>query len=332
MATLYLTEQGAVAHKVNERVVVTKDDRVLADIPLIKVDQVQVFGRGVALTSALMVYLMEHGIDTVFLSQAQRYRGRLLGRGTMHGALRTAQVRAAGDEQRALDLAGAVVRGKLVNQRFLLRRHAGDRPLVRQAMDGIKVMLDRVDGVTTLDTLRGVEGQAAALYFAGLRRMLRHDFGFARRVHHPPTDPVNALLSFGYTLLLNDLISALHLVGLDPYIGFFHALAHGRPSLALDLEEEFRPVIVDSVALALLNSGALGPHDFRRGDDPKRPVMLTDAGRTLVLRRYNERLDTSVRHPVTGERAAYRRILELQARALAHALTESQPYRAFEAQ
>jgi len=332
MATLYLTEQGAVAHKIDERVVVTKDDQVLADIPLIKVDQVQVFGRGVALTSALMVYLMEHEIDTVFLSRGQRYRGRLLGRGTTHGALRTAQVRAAEDERRALALAAAVVRGKLVNQRFLLRRHGGGVPPVRQAIDGIRGSLDRLTGVTALESLRGVEGQAAALYFAGLRQVLRHDFGFARRIHHPPTDPVNALLSFGYTLLLNDLISALHLVGLDPYIGFFHALAHGRPSLALDIEEEFRPVIVDSVAVALLNSGALGPHDFHRGDDPARPVMLTDAGRTLVLRRYNERLDTSVRYPATGERAAYRRILELQARALARALTEDQPYRAFEAQ
>ena len=331
MAQVFLTEQGAIARKVDGRMVVTKDGNVLADIPLIKVEAIRVIGRGITLTTPLLVYLMEEGIDTVFLSQSQRYYGRAAGKGGAQGALRTRQVVAAGDPKRALDLARGVVRGKLINQRFVLRRRGGGEAVGR-GMDGIAALLERLDTVSSLDVLRGIEGQAAALYFAGLRQLLQRDLGFARRVQHPPTDPVNSMLSFGYTLLLNDLVSAVHLVGLDPSIGFFHALDHGRPSLALDLEEEFRPVVVDTLVLALVNGNEIGPDDFRVGTEAARPVLLADAARRLFLQRYAARLETAVRHPATGERTSYRRILELQVRALARALDGSEPYVAFAAQ
>jgi len=332
VADLYLTEPGAVAHRVGERVVVKRDERVIADIPLVKIERVRVFGRGVTLTTALMDHLMDHGIDTVFFSPGQRFRGRLVGPESGNGALRVRQVEATGDASRALELARAVVRAKLVNQRFLLRRHGARTPAVQSAMAGIKALGARLDAVVAPDVLLGLEGQAAALYFAGFRRLLRRDYGFARRVRRPPTDPVNALLSFCYTLLLDDIISALRLVGLDPYIGFFHTLLYNRPSLALDLQEEFRPVIVDSLVLALLNGGMLGAGDFRTTDDPARPVLLGDAALDLVLRRYGERLDTRVTYPATGERTTYRRVLELQAHAIARAFDEDRPYQAFAAQ
>lgn len=332
MADLYLVEPGTVAHKVGERVVVKRDERVLDDIPLVKIERVRVFGRGVTLTTALMDALMDRGIDTVFYGPGWRYRGRLLGPESGHGALRVRQVQAATDSARAFALARSVVRAKLVNQRFLLRRHGARLPAAQAAMAGIKRMLARVDDAPTLDVLRGLEGQAAATYFGGFRRLLRRDLGFARRAQHPSPDPVNALLSFCYTLLLNDIIASLHLVGLDPYIGFFHTLVHNRPALALDLEEEFRPVLADTLVLALLNDGALGLGDFRASEDPMRPVMLGEAGLAVVLRRYGERLETGVRYPATGERTTYRRILELQARALARAFDEEGAYRGFEAQ
>ncbi len=332
MADLYLTEQGAVAHKIGERVVVRRDDRTIADIPLVKIDRVRVFGRGIALTTALMDHLMEHGIDTVFYSGAQHYRGRLLGPESGNGALRVRQVTAVTDPARALALGQAVVRAKLVNQRFVLRRHGARVPAVQGAMAGIRAMIGRLDDAPSLDVLRGFEGQAAALYFGAFRRLLRRDLGFRRRAQHPSPDPVNALLSFCYTLLLDDVISALRLVGLDPYIGFFHTLVYNRPSLALDLQEEFRPVIVDTLVLALLDDGALGAADFHATEDPMRPVMLGEAGLALVLRRYGERLETPTRYPATGERTTYRRVLELQARALVRAFDEGCPYHAFAAQ
>lgn len=332
MATLYLSEQGAIAHKIGQRVVVTRDERVIADVPLFKIDQIRVLGRGITLTSALMVYVMEQGIDTVFFSQAQRYRGRLLGRDTGHGALRVRQARAAGDEAFTLALARSVVAGKLVNQRFLLRRHGAADATVRARMAGIDALRRRCTAAPTLDGLRGFEGQAAALYFAAFRRLLRHDLGFVRRAQHPPTDPVNALLSFGYTLLLGDVNSAVYLVGLDPAVGFLHAVGQNRPALALDLMEEFRALLVDTVVLALVNGGSIGPSDIRVGEDPARPVLLGDRLRDTLVRQYGERLDTVVRYPATGERTNYRRILELQARALARALEDGVTYRAFTAQ
>jgi len=332
MATVYLTEQGSVARKVGERMVVKKADRVLDDIPLVKVEAVRVVGRGITLTTPLMIYLTEKGIDTVYLSRAGRFAFRPVGRESAQAMLRTRQVQAADDTARALGLARAVVRGKLINQRFLLRRHGGQEGGVIRAMAGIEAMLKRLDGATTFDVLRGLEGQAAASYFAGFRLLLQRDLGFERRIHHPPTDPVNSLLSFGYTLLLNDLISTVHVVGLDPYIGFFHVLDYNRPSLALDLEEEFRPIIVDSLVLALVNSKAITASDFEAGDEPARPVLLNEPARRLYLRRYAERLETQVRYPATGERTSYRRLLELQTRALARALDGSQPYSPFTAQ
>lgn len=332
MATLYLGEPGSVAHRIGARVVVTRDDRVLADIPLLKIDQVRVLGRGVTLTTALLTYLMERGIDTVFLSGAQRYRGRLLGRGAGHGALRVAQIRAAGDGARTLAVARTVVRGKLVNARFLLRRHGAGEPSIQKAMAGIQGQLAHIEAAPTLDHLRGIEGQAAALYFAGYRRLLRRDLGFTRRVQHPPTDPVNALLSFGYTLLLGDVASAVYLVGLDPDVGFLHAVGQNRPALALDVMEEFRPLLVDTVVLALVNGGSAELDDIRMGEDQARPVLLGDRLRDTLVRRYGERLETIARYPATGERTSYRRVLELQARALARALEEGTPYRGFTAQ
>jgi len=332
VADLYLTEHGAVAHKIGERVVVRRDDRTIADIPLVKVDRVRVFGRGVTLTTALLDYLMDHDIDTVFYSPAQRFRGRLVGPESGHGWLRVRQAQTATDPRQALALAQAVVRAKLINQRFLLRRHGARTPAVQASMAGIKTMIARLDEAPSLDVLRGFEGQAAALYFAGFRRLLRRDLGFTRRAQHPSPDPVNALLSFCYTLLLNDIISAVRLVGLDPYIGFFHALVHNRPALALDLQEEFRPVIVDGLVLALLNDGALGAADFHATEDPMRPIVLGEAGLALVLRRYSERLETQTRYPATGEHTTYRRVLELQARAVARAFDEGCPYHAFAAQ
>jgi len=332
MATLYLTEQGAVARRVGERVVVTHGERVVADIPLLKINQVRVVGRGVTLTSALLAYLMEHGIDTVFYSSRQRFRGRLSGRASGQGTLRIQQVQAATDATRALDLARAIVDGKVTNQRFVLRRHGARDPRVAGAMAGIATMRAAAARVATLDELRGLEGQAAAFYFSGFRRLLIHDLGFHGRVRRPPTDPVNALLSFGYTLLLDDVISAVSLVGLDPYIGVFHAPGPGRPALALDLMEEFRSLLVDAPMLALVNAGMVGAADMRAGEGLDHAVLLGDRLRTDVLRRHAERLATTVRYPPTGERTTYRRVIELQTRALAHACASGGPYRAYTAQ
>jgi CRISPR-associated protein Cas1 len=163
-----------------------------------------------------------------------------------------------------------------------------------------------------------VEGSGAAAYFAAWPALLdAAAWGFRGRAYHPPTDPLNALLSFGYALLLNDVTSALHRIGLDPAIGFLHTVEYGRPSLACDLEEEFRPVIVDSLVLSLVRQELLLPADFQTDADGGPAVALSDDARRFVIARYQERLGVRVRHPQWDQQLTYRQCLERQAEHLA---------------
>lgn len=180
-----------------------------------------------------------------------------------------------------------------------------------------------------MQALLGIEGTAARMYFSLFPGMLRSDlaFDFRERNRRPPRDPVNALLSFLYTLLLKDCVTAITAVGLDPYIGFFHQLHYGRPSLALDLAEEFRPLVADSVVLTLINNGMVDKGDFiQRGA----ACALKPLARRKVIEAYEARLETLVTHPVFGYSVSYRRILEIQARLLARVVAgELTAYRSF---
>src|SRR5262249_17567488 len=235
----------------------------------------------------------------------------------------------------ALALARAVVKAKIANQRTLLMRslrsrspddgpNGGEPPDPRRGSDepaarDMADLLNRLDRITDPAVLLGTEGPPAARDFSQLGRMLRapapgQTFDFKARNRRPPRDPVNALLSFGYALLLKDCFSALCTVGFDPYLGFFHASRHGKPSLALDLMEEFRAIIADSVVLTLINTGALAPRDFVVWRDA---CQLTEEGRRRFFVAYESRKATIVTHPVFGYKMSYGRMLEVQARMLA---------------
>lgn len=174
----------------------------------------------------------------------------------------------------------------------------------------------------TLDSLRGFEGNGAAAYFSGFGRLLRHDLGFVRRVRRPATDPVNALLGLAYTCLMNQMASAIQLTGLDVYAGYLHSAQYARPSLALDLMEEFRPLVADSVVLTLINTRVVQQDDF---EDELGTFRLKQAGRRRFYEHFEERLNTEIEHPVFGYKATYRRCLELQARLLARWLEDDIP-------
>lgn len=187
-----------------------------------------------------------------------------------------------------------------------------DEPAARDLWN----LLRGIDDAASLESLLGMEGQAAAIYFAEFGRFLRstHAFDFTKRNRRPPKDPVNALLSFAYAMLVKDCQSAVSTVGFDPYKGFFHQGRHGKPSLALDLMEEFRPIIADSVVLTLLNNDTLSPSDFImwRGS-----CQLNNAGRRAFFNAYEQRKSTEITHPVYGYRMSYSRMIEVQARMLA---------------
>jgi CRISPR-associated protein Cas1 len=310
MTALYISEQGAVLRRIGERLVVTKDREVLEDVPIIHVDQVVVLGN-VQLTTPTMALLLQRDVDVVFLSSRGKFRGRLMTTGSKFAQLRHRQLRLMDEQERVLTIAQEIVAAKLANQAHLLER-LGTAGSIRE----IHRDADKARRASTLDGLRGHEGAAGARYFAALKRLIPAEWGFSRRIYHPPTDPVNALLSLGYTLLLKDATAVVQLTGLDPFLGFFHAIDYGRPSLSLDLMEPFRP-LVDGLVLAWIGEGKVTPRDF----GPQRPkdgaVLLNDDARSRYFRAYEQQMERQVLYPPTGERTACRRCLELQARQLA---------------
>lgn len=353
MPTLYLTEDYALVRRDSENCLLVQvpekkaKDGVKASparserIPLIKIDEVVVLGE-VTLTASAMHLLLERDIEITFLSHYGQFKGRLSPPFSKNAVLRMAQYRAHQDMTKRCELARRFVIGKLSNQRTLLQRYNRQQAdaEMRQAIDQIGTLLhqlaalplaqaqglhrlvggdNRVAG-TPLETILGMEGAGSAAYFRCFGKLLanRERWPFDGRVKRPPTDPVNALLSFGYALLTNKVASAVQLVGFDHFVGYLHSSFYGRPALALDLVEEFRPTIVDSAVLTMLNNRMFTLNDFvvelgaYRLKDEKRKVFFT---------KFEERLNEEVVHPLFGYKASYRRCLELQARLLAKFLT-----------
>jgi CRISPR-associated protein Cas1 len=322
MTRLIVDTQGTRLRKVGARLAVQQEGDTLQSVPLETLEQVVLMGRGVHASTPLLYDLVRRGIDVVYQSQRGRFGFRLAGPLSKHSALRARQVLVANDDQRALLLARAVVVGKLHNQATVLQRlgeAAGERG--RRAMETIQAQMAQAREVANLDSLRGHEGSGAAAYFAAWPALF--DAGrwrFGGRAYYPPPDPVNAMLSLGYTLLLNDIVGAVYRIGLDPDIGFFHALDYGRPSLALDMEEEFRPVIVDTLVLSLIRGRVLEPSDFRQEEGERPRALLTDDARRFYLRSYEERMGVRVRHPGWDQLLTYRQCIERQVEHLARCI------------
>ncbi len=330
-AVLYLQEPGSHVGKRSEHLVVRKDGQEIQRVPIAATRQVVIFGNVQVSTQALEC-LATLDVPVVYMTGYGRFIAALQPAPTKNVMLRVNQYRLFADPQRALTLAKAAVKAKVSNQRTLLMRclrsrsldeslngnengRGSDEPAAREMAD----LLKRIDRIADLAVLLGTEGQAAALYFSQFQRMLKcpvpgKTFDFKTRNRRPPRDPVNALLSFSYAILLKDCFSALCTVGFDPYCGFFHVGRHGKPSLALDLMEEFRAIIADSVVLTLINNGSLTPKDFLVW---REACQLTEEGRRRFFQAYEQRKATVVTHPVFGYKMAYGRMVEVQARMLA---------------
>ncbi|MDM7999846.1 MAG: CRISPR-associated endonuclease Cas1 [Dehalococcoidia bacterium] len=331
MAVLYLVEQGATLRKDSGTLVVSKESQILQKIPALKVNQVVVFGN-VNLTTPVITYLLDHGIDCVFCSTTGRYHGRLFSTESKFGLLRQAQFQAVSNEAAKRSIAIQMVRAKLSNQRTMLMRYARERSdaSLESAIAGLQSSIERLEKASDVPSVQGIEGYASTLYYGAFRTVLKQDLGFRGRVRRPPRDPVNSLLSFGYTLLVYGIQAAIRTVGLDPFLGFLHATEYSKPSLALDLMEEFRPIIVDSVVLRMINNNILTAEDFEPSTERQGMIRLKQEAIKAFLRYYEERVQTEVVHPDTDTRATYRRCFELQARQLARVITGKDPaYRPF---
>jgi CRISPR-associated protein Cas1 len=319
MATLYLNEQQSLVRKRDEYLIVQYADKRKTEIPLINVSQVVVAG-DVTLTTPALHCLLERGIEICFLSLYGHFRGRLSPPVAKNANIRRAQYRMQSDPQQALTIARSCVRGKLVNMRTLLLRV--NRQMQNEAVTGaaatIHQMIQLLPQIMTIGSLLGVEGRGSAAYFGVFEALLRGSLPFPHRRRRPPTDPVNAMLGLGYTLLSQQVASAIQVVGLDPYAGFLHQSRHGRPALALDLMEEFRPIIVDSVVLNICNHRILSERDFQ---EELGAVYLKPEARKKFYFKFEERLQEEIRHPQFAYRTSYRRCIELQARLLGKCLT-----------
>lgn len=297
---------------------------ILASIPLAQVSQVVLFGN-IGLTTPAIDAFLEQNSEVIFLSQRGEYRGRLVGTLTPHVPLRRAQYLRLGEPGFTLEMAKGFVAAKLRHQRALLMRHNRERSDTDiEAVAGqIGQAIENVPRKTAVSALLGLEGSATAAYFRGLRKLFDPKWAFDERNRRPPRDPVNVLLSFGYTLLAEAASSAVQAVGLDPYAGFLREVAYNRPALALDLLEEFRPVI-DGIALWCLNGGQLTAGDFTPGS-PERPIILGEQGKRRFLQAYEQRLDAKFTHPLRQLQFPLRQCLIEQARQISDCITSDSP-------
>lgn len=327
---VYVQSYRAKVAKNGETLEITVDDVKVQTVRLIDCSQLALFGN-VYVTAPAQNELMSRGIPISWHSHGGWFMGHTIGTGHKNVELRRAQFRAADDKGFCLRLARGLVEAKIKNCRTLLRRNwkSGETPAA--LLEDLNGDLRRAARATDLAELLGFEGSAAARYFRAFPNLIKETgsketfaFDFTTRNRRPPTDPVNAMLSYGYSLLTRTWLVTLSAVGLDPYMGFYHQPRYGRPALALDLMEPFRPLIADSTVIQAINNGEVRPSDFVSAAGS---VNLTRDGRKRFIGTFERRMAQEVTHPIFGYRVSYRRLIELQARLLArHLLGELDEY------
>ncbi|MBE9052006.1 type I-D CRISPR-associated endonuclease Cas1 [Nostocales cyanobacterium LEGE 11386] len=317
MGTVYITQEDAFICKVDERLNINYEKKTILDVPLIKIDGLVIMGRA-NITPAAIAELINQKKSLTFLTTNGKYLARLEPDMGKNIFVRTAQWKAAGESAQAVHVTQSFVRGKLKNYRQTLlqtqRRYELD---LNASITQLSNAIASLEQANSINSIRGYEGAGSAAYFGCFNQLIRVDnFNFTTRNRRPPTDPVNSLLSLGYSLLRHDIQGALNIVGFDPYLGYLHTERYGRPSLALDLMEEFRPLIVDAVVLTAINRRMLAPKDFIT-EPVSNAVSLTKEGLHIFLRLYQEKKLTKFKHPVLQKQHTYQESFEIQGRLLA---------------
>lgn len=320
--TLYVQTQGAYLHLDHETLKVEVEKETRLQVPLHHIGGVAIFGQ-VMISPFLVHRLAEEGKDLVYFTEHGRFRARMFSATSGNVLLRRAHHHALDQTAVQLEIARGFVLGKIKNARYVLQRaRREERELedtLGYAINELARLLTEASAVADIDTLRGIEGMAAATYFQYLDLLISTEgFAFSGRNRRPPRDPTNALLSFVYALLANDAASALEGTGLDPQVGFLHALRPGRLSLALDLMEEFRPWFADRLVLTLINRKQVNLQDF--DIKPGGSVLLAESGRKKVLIAYQQRKQEELSHPLYKKKVPLGLLWHIQARLLARVL------------
>ena len=317
--TLFVTTQGSYLSKEGETVVVKVEKDVKVRIPIHTLSGIVCFGN-VSMSPFLMGFCAEKDVSVSFLTEYGRFLARIKGPVSGNVLVRREQYRRADSDESSSEIAAAIISAKVSNCRTVLQRslrdHADkiDTAKVEQVVKRLGHTVKDIDGTLPLNQLRGIEGDAAANYFGVFDHMItaqKDSFAFNGRNRRPPVDEVNCLLSFLYTLLMHDVRSALECVGLDPAVGFLHRDRPGRPGLALDIMEEFRPFIADRLVLSLINLCQVTQKDFFKKDSEA--VYMTDEGRKKVLMAYQKRKQDEILHPFIEEKVMIGQLFYIQA-------------------
>ncbi|HRN27976.1 MAG TPA: type I-C CRISPR-associated endonuclease Cas1c [Ignavibacteriaceae bacterium] len=320
--TLYITSDDAYVRKERETFVVEINNQKVFQAPIQSIENIVCFGFK-ALTPQIMAFCAENNVGISYLSEYGKFLARVYGAQQGNVLLRKAQYAISENELESLKIAKPIIAAKVSNYRNLLLRHQRNHPdncsdAVTTSSDIMGSRLNNIQNTVTLDELRGYEGECANLYFGALSSLItaqQEDFKFEQRTKRPPLDPANALLSFLYAILANDVRSALETVGLDPQVGFLHQDRPGRPSLALDIMEEFRAYLGDRVMLNLINLKQVTIKDFDIRESGE--VRMSDEARKTLLTTYQKKKQEEITHPFLGEKMTIGLLPHIQAQLLA---------------
>jgi CRISPR-associated protein Cas1 len=291
MSTLYLTEEGSTIQLRDNRLVIKKSNDTLKEISIEKIDNIVLIGH-THLSSPLATELLEREIPVSWLSSTGKFYGRLEPTTSINIQRQREQFRRSDDIRFSHELAKRFITGKIKNCEVVLRRYNRNFKYVEvdEIIEELKRYVLKVESSEDIEQLLGFEGNASKIYFRGLGKMVKEDFYFSKRTKQPPTDKFNCLLSFGYTLLLYELYTAITNKGLNPYCSFLHKIRRGHPALASDLIEEWRPTIVDSLVMNMVQTGMITSDDFLPQDETSGAVFLTKDGLKKFIRKFEERL------------------------------------------
>jgi len=320
---VYVVGRGHTVRKKGDRLEIWSkgktggNDGKVSEARLREISQVNLYG-GVEITTPAFVELMQRGVPVLHFTHGGWFQGISMGHTHKNVELRIKQSAWAADRKKSLSIARCLVHGKIKNCRTQVRRNDPNPP--PKTLDLLDRLSRDAKKASSMEKLLGIEGAAAEAYFSRLDDLLKGDqgFSFLNRNKRPPLDPVNAVLSYLYGILAKELFATVLAVGFDPYLGFYHQPRYGRPALALDMMEEFRPIIADSVAITLFNNGELTDKDFIKTGIG---ISLKRQAKRTVVGGYERRIQTEITHPIFGYKVSYRRVLEVQARLLARVLS-----------
>lgn len=321
--TIYITTQKTYLHKKGDAIEIILDDEVKKSIPMINIDSIVCFGN-IYVSPFLLGSAPEHNITISFLSETGKFLARVQGSVSGNVLLRKAQYRISDDKEKSAQVAKYFITGKIANQKTVLQRAIRDHKdkidvkRVQNAILTLDKNISKIDNENDLDKLRGIEGDSAETYFFVFDELItsqKEDFKFEGRNRRPPLDNVNAMLSFVYTLLYHDMISACEVVGLDPAVGFMHRDRPGRLSLALDLMEEFRAFFADRLVLSLINRCEVNASQFEK--TASGAVIMNESARKTVINAYQKKKEAILNHPYVEKKMYLAILMQTQARLLA---------------